>query len=189
MNRWTRMFAPIAATALVITAGIAALGNTGVSAQSVNPAPIAVVAQSQTPPSPPAANPDEGGETPDAQEELKVPDAQEEPETSDADEAAEAAALASKAVISQEQAINIALTANPGATLAKASLDNENGVVVYSVELSNGADVKVDAVTGQITGVDQAGEREDMNEVDHHEGEHDEVEGEHVELPATPAQP
>ena len=40
--------------------------------------------------------------------------------------------------------------------MTQASLDDENGTVVYSVELSNGADVKVDASTGKILATDAA---------------------------------
>jgi uncharacterized membrane protein YkoI len=60
-------------------------------------------------------------------------------------EADEAAILANMATITIDQAKTAALAANPGATVIKAELDNENGVLVYSVELSNGSDVKVDA--------------------------------------------
>lgn len=187
MKRWTRIFAPIAALAVVVAAGVAALGNTGAHAQSASVAPAAVVVQAQPQPPLPTAEPDEGTETPDAQEGPETPDANEanEPAEDPAAEAAEAAALASKATISEQQAIDAALAANPGTTMVKVSLDDENGLVVYSVELSNGADVKVDATTGQIASTDQAGEQEDANEV-----EHEGAEGaEGAELPATPAQP
>jgi uncharacterized membrane protein YkoI len=40
--------------------------------------------------------------------------------------------------------------------VVKAGLDDENGAIVYSVELSTGADVKVDAQSGAIVGTDQA---------------------------------
>jgi uncharacterized membrane protein YkoI len=65
-------------------------------------------------------------------------------------ESDEAAALQSQAKISAEQAQQVALDANPGATAVKTELDNENGQVVYSVELSTGVEVKVDAVSGAI---------------------------------------
>ncbi len=38
-----------------------------------------------------------------------------------------------------------------------ATLDDENGALVYSVDL-NGSDVKVDAMTGAVLGVDQIGD-------------------------------
>ncbi|MBE0688109.1 MAG: PepSY domain-containing protein [Anaerolineaceae bacterium] len=38
-----------------------------------------------------------------------------------------------------------------------ATLDDENGILVYSVDL-NGSDVKVDAMTGIVLGVDQVGD-------------------------------
>jgi uncharacterized membrane protein YkoI len=72
-------------------------------------------------------------------------------ETTDANEAA---ALAARAKITVDQAKAAALAANAGATVVKASLDNENGALVYSVELSNGSDVKVDAGNGKILATD-----------------------------------
>jgi len=38
--------------------------------------------------------------------------------------------------------------------MVKTELDNENGTLVYSVELSSGAEVKVDAGTGSIVFTD-----------------------------------
>jgi len=72
-------------------------------------------------------------------------------------EADEAAALQSQAVISPADAEAAALAANPGTTVVKTELDNENGVLVYSVELSNGLDVKVDAGNAAILHTEQAG--------------------------------
>ena len=40
---------------------------------------------------------------------------------------------------------------NAGAAV-KTELDDENGALVYSVEFSNGTDVKVDAMTGKVLG-------------------------------------
>jgi uncharacterized membrane protein YkoI len=65
-------------------------------------------------------------------------------------EAEEAAALQDEVNISATEAEAAALADNPGATVIETELDNENGVLVYSVELSNGNDVKVDAGNGQI---------------------------------------
>lgn len=72
----------------------------------------------------------------------------------------EAAALAGKASISIDEAKAAALSANPGATVVKAELDDENGSLVYSVELSNGSDVKVDAGNSAVLYTDQGGESE-----------------------------
>jgi uncharacterized membrane protein YkoI len=79
-------------------------------------------------------------------------------------EADEAAALQVKATITSAQAEAAALAANPGTTVVKTGLDNENGVLVYSVELNNGMDVKVDAGNGNILHTEQAGN--DAAEVD-----------------------
>jgi len=75
-------------------------------------------------------------------------------------ESDEAAALQSQAKISASQAESAALSANPGTSVTKSELDNENGVLVYGVELSNGSDVKVDAGTGQVLHTDQGGDEE-----------------------------
>ena len=68
----------------------------------------------------------------------------------------ESAALQSQATITVDQARQAALAANPGTTVTKAELGNENGSLVYDVELSNGMDVKVDAGNGQILATDTA---------------------------------
>lgn len=39
-------------------------------------------------------------------------------------------------------------------TAVKVELDDENGVLVYSVEFANGTDVKVDAMTGSVLGTE-----------------------------------
>jgi uncharacterized membrane protein YkoI len=65
-------------------------------------------------------------------------------------EAEEAAALQQYATVSAADAEAAVLAANPGTTVVKTELDDENGVLVFSVELSNGKDVKVDAGSGAI---------------------------------------
>jgi len=68
----------------------------------------------------------------------------------------EAAALQPMAVISSDEAKATAEAANPGSTALQVELDNENGVLVYSVELDNGLEVKVDAGNGTILHTEQA---------------------------------
>lgn len=75
-------------------------------------------------------------------------------------ESEEATALQSQAKISASEAEAAALAANPGTKVTKSEIDNENGALVYSVELSNGSDVKVDAGTGQVLYTDQGGANE-----------------------------
>jgi uncharacterized membrane protein YkoI len=72
-------------------------------------------------------------------------------------EADETAALQAQATIAGAQAEANALAVNPGTTVVKTGLDNENGALVYSIELSNGLDVKVDAGNGKILQTEQAG--------------------------------
>jgi hypothetical protein len=88
---------------------------------------------------------------------IRVDDAQYEGAT----EADEAIALAGRATITSDQAKAAALEANPGATVVKVELDNENGALVFSVELSNGADVKVDAGNAAVLYTDSGGDHED----------------------------
>jgi uncharacterized membrane protein YkoI len=79
-----------------------------------------------------------------------------ESESATEDEAAEAAALQALAKISPDQAKQAALAAVPG-TVDKVELENENGNVVYGVEITaNGTrvDVKVDAGNGSVLAQD-----------------------------------
>ena len=79
-------------------------------------------------------------------------------------ERSEGAQLASLARIDVAQATAAALAQVPG-TVLKAELDNENGNVVYSVEILTSTqevkEVKVDAGTGQVLAVDAGGTSED----------------------------
>jgi uncharacterized membrane protein YkoI len=59
--------------------------------------------------------------------------------------------------ITADAAVKAAQTHLNSTAAGKATLDDENGKLVYSVDL-NGSDVKVDAMTGTVLGVDQAGE-------------------------------
>ncbi len=164
MQRWIRFFAPALALAVVLTVSLAALGGNQANAHQ---AALAVAqAPPQAQPQPPTATEEpSGGPDTDTVEQQDGPqdtvEGTEAPEANGADnEAAAAAALAGKATLSEQQARDTALAANPGTTVTKVSLDDENGTVVYSVELSNGADVKVDAQSGKIVGTDQAGEQD-----------------------------
>lgn len=72
-------------------------------------------------------------------------------------EAAESQALQARAKITADAAKSAALKAVPG-TVKKVALDNENGNLVYSVEIqavSGSIDVKVDAGNGQVLAQDR----------------------------------
>jgi uncharacterized membrane protein YkoI len=77
------------------------------------------------------------------------------PEVSDPNEQAK---LQQAATITKEQAIAFALKQVSG-TVKGAELEDENGVVVYGVQIvdanGKGFDVKVDAKTGKVTKADQ----------------------------------
>lgn len=91
-------------------------------------------------------------------------------------ESGEAANLASQAKIDAKQAMSAALAQVPGSVL-KVSLDNENGNLVYSVEIkiaSNGVkDVKVDAGNGKVLTVDSGGEDNGIEEQGENHSERD----------------
>lgn len=76
-------------------------------------------------------------------------------------EQAEAKALAGLAKINAGQAKAAALAQFPGATVGNVELDNENGNVVYSVQLTDksgkGQDVKVDAGNGKVLATEAGG--------------------------------
>lgn len=80
-------------------------------------------------------------------------------------EADEAASLAGLATITADQARDSALAKFPGATVVKVELENENGALVYGVELTDasgkGQDVKVDAGNGSVLHVDSDGPDDD----------------------------
>jgi hypothetical protein len=75
-----------------------------------------------------------------------------------------------QATISAADAEAAALAANAGTSVVKTELDDENGCLVYAVELSNGSDVKVDAGNGTLLYTEQA-------DGDHEAAESSEVQG------------
>lgn len=65
--------------------------------------------------------------------------------------------------ISEATATKIALTANAGTTVKGFETENEDGVAIYNVSLSNGTDIKIDPVKGIILKTEKEGT--DANEV------------------------
>jgi hypothetical protein len=72
--------------------------------------------------------------------------------------------LNSLAKITAEQASAAAVQANPGTTAKATELSNENSYLVWGVELSNGADAKVDAGDGKVLLTEQADPNEPNGE-------------------------
>jgi hypothetical protein len=73
----------------------------------------------------------------------------------------ESVALKPLAKIDINQAQKVALGANPGTTVVKSELDNENGSLVYSVTLDNGLDVKIDAGNATVLHTEKGGAEKD----------------------------
>lgn len=95
------------------------------------------LAASQTPGAKSGAVQNANGQVPTYTCSIKVP----EPEPRD---------LSTLAKIKADQAMAAAQAAFPGTAVKKMELDNENGCLVYSVVLSNGMEVKVDAGNGSV---------------------------------------
>jgi len=67
----------------------------------------------------------------------------------------EPANLGTLAKITADQAMAAAQAAYPGTQVKKVELENENGCLVYAVELSNGLELKVDAGNGKVVHQEQ----------------------------------
>ena len=104
----------------------------------------------------------------------------------EAAEEQESEALSGQAKITAEQAKEAALAANPGAIITQVELDNENGTLVWGVELADGTEVKVDAGSGQILYTEQS-EENDNDEVEYEDqdGNDDLEENEAGAVPAS----
>lgn len=161
-------------------AGLSVLGIGGVAIAQTGGAPPTTQAEQPETPAPADQDnlSDEAVEAPDTEEATEAPEAVEAEDADEGDEqspsytgsitvpndqaddtsegandeAAEAEALAPLATITAEEAKAAALAAVPG-QVVEVELDNENGSVVYSVEIDTGSgvvDVKVDAGNADI---------------------------------------
>ena len=70
--------------------------------------------------------------------------------------------------ISEATATKIALTANAGATVKGFETENEDGLAIYNISLSNGTDVKIDPVKETILKIEK--EETDANKANDKEG-------------------
>jgi uncharacterized membrane protein YkoI len=103
---------------------------------------------------------DEGKEAGEANEAKESKDGEKGEEEEDRAEGAESERLKSLARITPEQAQSAALAQVPG-TVKKVELENEDGNVVYGVEIKTAKgenDVKVDAGDGRVLHIEQDGE-------------------------------
>ena len=177
MSRWIRMLAPVTALLIVLGAALAALGGQTAradvsAAQAYAPAaPLPVPTATLS--SIPGAHDGTAGQTGQADTGQEAIDDPENGTTAErtageeaaqaAHEAAEAAALAPLAMIRAQQARAAALAVNPGATIVRVELGDENGRLIYSVDLTGGAEVKVNARTGAMIGTDHAGSDQEQS--------------------------
>jgi len=66
-----------------------------------------------------------------------------------------------KAAITTDQAIAAALAVHPNTAAVRTTLEKERGMLLYSVKLKSGQEVKVDANTGQVLKTEQEGDDDD----------------------------
>jgi uncharacterized membrane protein YkoI len=134
----TRLKRTLASIGLVAGVGVGAAGVAAAASNSTSSTPSGSTAASQV----------AGGQQQDPNYQASVTV----PEQANQSEADEAKALEAAATTSPDQARQAALAADPG-TAGTVSLDNENGNVVYSVEITDSTgmtDVKVDAGNGTV---------------------------------------
>lgn len=74
--------------------------------------------------------------------------------------------------ITETQARQIAINANPSTTVKTIDVDDEDGKAVYEIKLNNNIEVTVDAVTGSIVKADE----EDADTVDQKDANRNDVE-------------
>ena len=86
--------------------------------------------------------------------------------------------LSSLALITADQAREAALATHPDAVVTEVELENENGCLVYSVELNEDMDVIVDAGNGTILGIETDDDHEDEGDVDEDDEHEDDDEDE-----------
>lgn len=85
--------------------------------------------------------------------ELECDDQNEGGEEAESADGEDAAPTGTPAIIAEAAQKTAESYLNAG-TAVKVELDDENGKLVYSVEFSNGTDVKVDAMTGSVLGTE-----------------------------------
>ncbi|MGB9843613.1 MAG: PepSY domain-containing protein [Caldisericia bacterium] len=145
------------------------VGRHFILAKSTTPSQIAVTSQSTLQNNDDVQEPNYVGS-------IKVND------TNEQDEASEQTMLENLAKISQTDAEKIALKKVYG-TVVKTSLDNENGYVVYSVEIKDTQgkvfEVKVDAGNGKVLIVENSdeNEKEEINKITDTDSVEEEVNG------------
>jgi hypothetical protein len=98
-------------------------------------------------------NQDEADTCSEVDESAEAPGSETE-DAAGADTETDQTVLQAQAQVTVDQAQQAALAANPGATILKTDLDDENGALVYSVEFTGSIEVKVDAMTGTVLGTE-----------------------------------
>lgn len=94
----------------------------------------------------------DGTDTDDVQEEVGDQNEADETET-DSGDGQDDAPVGTPAITAEAAQATAEAYLNAG-TSTKVELDDENGQLIYSVEFSNGTDVKVDAMTGEVLGTE-----------------------------------
>jgi uncharacterized membrane protein YkoI len=86
-----------------------------------------------------------------------------------ASEQQEQAEMQSQAKISKEQAQQTALAKAPGGTIKEGELENEKGKLIWSFDIAGSpgvTEVNVDAITGEVVGVEDESSGKESKEKD-----------------------
>jgi uncharacterized membrane protein YkoI len=144
-----KRFLALAAIALIVVAGMGAVANRTYVNSLATPAAQTAPCDQQDDDSSTAQN---APDTDNVEEQCGDQNAADDGTDAEAESASEdgvEAAPSGNPAISAEEAKAAAMNAQSG-TITQTELDDENGQLVFSVEFDNGADVKVDAMTGLV---------------------------------------
>ncbi len=142
-----KRYATLGVIALLV---IAALGAISIKAFAGSSSAPGAQTQPCEPEDEHGAGAQEAADPGDGEEQCSDPEEQE----ADGREAGDAAAVpAGVTVIPSDLAETIAIAAHPG-TVSLVELEEEAGLLIYSVEFEDGAEVELDAVTGKLLGND-----------------------------------
>ena len=143
-------FVALAAIALLVVGAMGAMSLKAFAQSSQTPAAQAETCDQQD---------DDTAETegaPDTDDvELQCGDQNEADEESELDDGQDAAPSGTPAITAEAAQKSAEDYLNAGASVS-VELDDEDGKLVFSVEFSDGTDVKVDAMTGSVLGIEPA---------------------------------
>lgn len=159
--------------AIGVTAGAAGIAAAATSQSSPSKTPTTVTVEKD------GEQHDDGSEAPEYTSSIVDKASATETEGTQENDASEAARLAKLATVTTEEVKAVALAAQPG-KVTKATLESEDGNVVYDVEVTTSTgtvDLTIDAGNAKVLQTEkESGEKDDDKGADHEKGEGNETE-------------